>query len=372
MKPFEWKPEHETVVEKLARTNALETDWGNLRSMLKHLIDRNIKDMIEDVGGKHASPPPPRPSTPTYNASAAAVGPPTPPQNASPLRGLVIPPFPPRHPSDDLASRILPTHMSFQEVSKMREDLFRLLDDFENAPFTIQRICELAIRPREHYSSIGKYMRALEKTLLVTSTWDEYRFDTYTEDPSSPAWSNQLSNEALLHATTPIFSPIPFLTPNSGAPMGSSTSGSPPPPSPLTLDNNPDVPATPEGDENIPPAGMPISVVRSLRVDELDIKDETDTLSDSQASDSPITQPRMSDRPYSFSATTTVPSSTGETARIGGRSPPPLSERFVRSGTPEPSPERAREEVKRQKLEDSAKSTTEGGFEGGTKELDTA
>jgi len=254
--------------------------------------------------------------------------------------------------------------MTLEEVSGPKDEVFRLLDDFEGAPFTVQRVCELAFRPREHYSSVGKYLRALEKTLLVTSTWEEYRFDTYAEDPSSPAWVNQLSNEALSHATTPIFSPIPFLSHDSEAPIGRSTSRSPPPPSPLTLDNGVPLPETPgavEGDENVPPAGMPMSVVRSLRVDELDIKDGDATRVSLETSlpESPFMQPRMADQPHSFSATTTVPSSTGETARVGGRSPPPLSERFVRSGTPEPSPERVREEVKRQKLEESGKSGPE-------------
>ena len=43
-----------------------------------------------------------------------------------------------------------------------------------NAPFTIQRICELCIRPQDHYKAVGKYLRAVEKTLLVTSTWDSF------------------------------------------------------------------------------------------------------------------------------------------------------------------------------------------------------
>ena len=40
---------------------------------------------------------------------------------------------------------------------------------FEEAPFTIQRICELLIDPAKHYKSTDKYMRALLKNLLVVS-----------------------------------------------------------------------------------------------------------------------------------------------------------------------------------------------------------
>ncbi len=296
---------------------------------------QNIRMMIEDTTDRLPTSSPPRPSTPGSIASTAVVDPPTPPQNATPsaLKGLIIPPFPPRNPLDYLVSRILPTQMTLEEASTPRDEIFHLLDGFEyvaiyqtiinppkslnrGAPFTVQRVCELVIRPREHYSSLGKYLRALEKTLLVTSTWDEYRFDTYAEDPSSPAWVNQLSNEALSHATTPIFSPIPFLSQHS-------ESRSPPPPSPLALDHGaplPEVSGTIEGDENVPPAGMPMSVVRSLRVDELDVKDSdaTNVSLETGLPESPFMQPRMAEHPHSFSATTTVPSSIGETARVGG------------------------------------------------------
>ncbi|KAJ3294126.1 protein phosphatase 4, regulatory subunit 2 [Borealophlyctis nickersoniae] len=36
-------------------------------------------------------------------------------------------------------------------------------------PFTLQRLCELSIRPTEHHKTVWKYLRALEKVLLVTS-----------------------------------------------------------------------------------------------------------------------------------------------------------------------------------------------------------
>ena len=43
------------------------------------------------------------------------------------------------------------------------------VDMFEEAPFTIQRVCELLIEPGKHYTSTDKYMRALLKNLLVVS-----------------------------------------------------------------------------------------------------------------------------------------------------------------------------------------------------------
>lgn len=42
------------------------------------------------------------------------------------------------------------------------------------APFTVQRLCELICFPHKHYKRIDKYMRALEKIVLVVTTVDEY------------------------------------------------------------------------------------------------------------------------------------------------------------------------------------------------------
>lgn len=52
----------------------------------------------------------------------------------------------------------------------MKKMLIDRLDSFNNAPFTIQRISELLSDPRKQYSRIDKFMRAVEKTILVVST----------------------------------------------------------------------------------------------------------------------------------------------------------------------------------------------------------
>lgn len=56
-------------------------------------------------------------------------------------------------------------------------------------PFTVQRLAELAANPRGHYRSVGKYIRALERTLLVTSTHKDYPLDTYALDVQNGAHS---------------------------------------------------------------------------------------------------------------------------------------------------------------------------------------
>jgi len=53
---------------------------------------------------------------------------------------------------------------------RMKSSLLERFDAFTGAPFTIQRICELLINPRKEYNRADKYMRAIEKNILVVST----------------------------------------------------------------------------------------------------------------------------------------------------------------------------------------------------------
>lgn len=52
----------------------------------------------------------------------------------------------------------------------LKNSLLERLDSFTSAPFTVQRICELLTFPRKQYNRIDKYMRAIEKNILVVST----------------------------------------------------------------------------------------------------------------------------------------------------------------------------------------------------------
>lgn len=51
----------------------------------------------------------------------------------------------------------------------LKSTLLTRLDSFILPPFTIQRICELLAAPRKEYNRIDKYMRAVEKNVLVVS-----------------------------------------------------------------------------------------------------------------------------------------------------------------------------------------------------------
>jgi serine/threonine-protein phosphatase 4 regulatory subunit 2 len=52
----------------------------------------------------------------------------------------------------------------------MKNSLIERLDSFSSAPFTVQRICELLTCPRKQYNRVDKFMRAVEKNILVVST----------------------------------------------------------------------------------------------------------------------------------------------------------------------------------------------------------
>lgn len=52
----------------------------------------------------------------------------------------------------------------------MKNSLLEKLDTFTSAPFTVQRICELLTYPRKQYNRVDKFMRAIEKNILVVST----------------------------------------------------------------------------------------------------------------------------------------------------------------------------------------------------------
>ncbi|KAG0274157.1 protein phosphatase 4, regulatory subunit 2 [Linnemannia gamsii] len=54
-----------------------------------------------------------------------------------------------------------------------------LLDAFSSAPFTIQRVCELISSPTEHHTNLIKYLRAVEKVLMITSSINEFSNPAY-------------------------------------------------------------------------------------------------------------------------------------------------------------------------------------------------
>jgi serine/threonine-protein phosphatase 4 regulatory subunit 2 len=67
----------------------------------------------------------------------------------------------------------------------MKSTLLERLESFANAPFTVQRICELLTTPRKEYNRIDKFMRAIEKNILVVSTREPGPYGRRSENGDS-------------------------------------------------------------------------------------------------------------------------------------------------------------------------------------------
>lgn len=198
-------------------------------------------------------------------------------------------------------------------------------------PFTIQRICELTLYPRKHYKYLGKYLRAVERALLITSTIDAFPIIPPEDSESSSALAGSLRE-----VTTPLFSPIPFL--HEDARRSRSRS---PPMSPLQLPtasgaSNPNSEPLSLGPSAVALGANPSSGgLESSEVSALGLVDELDDPSPGH----------LSERPTALTSTTSITSEAGPSSTAGSTSPstPPsgkpmfggsLGDRFVRA-TPE-------------------------------------
>lgn len=76
----------------------------------------------------------------------------------------------------------------------MKKMLVEKLDSFTSAPFTIQRISELLSEPRKQYSRVDKFMRAVEKTILVVSTIPPGRTRTESSDSLDSGMNGDFSD----------------------------------------------------------------------------------------------------------------------------------------------------------------------------------
>lgn len=80
---------------------------------------------------------------------------------------LVIDVFHELSPTHDLPT--LPNVEPFK-FEEMKEQILEAINNFDSAPFTIQRLCELVVDPWREYKRTDKFMRAVEKNVRVVST----------------------------------------------------------------------------------------------------------------------------------------------------------------------------------------------------------
>lgn len=68
------------------------------------------------------------------------------------------------------------------DYDEMKRDILKSIDWFVDAPFTIQRLCELLVAPNEYYRRTDKFLRGIEKNVMVVST-TQPRASKYSPEP---------------------------------------------------------------------------------------------------------------------------------------------------------------------------------------------
>ncbi|KAI9480495.1 MAG: PPP4R2-domain-containing protein [Benjaminiella poitrasii] len=86
-----------------------------------------------------------------------------------------------------------------QSVDDLSMKITHIINDHKNCPFTIQRLCELVIEPKKYYKMYIKYLRAVEKVLLVTSYWEDYVHSAIDDELESLLNNNHSSTFSMFN-----------------------------------------------------------------------------------------------------------------------------------------------------------------------------
>ncbi|KZT58399.1 hypothetical protein CALCODRAFT_494878 [Calocera cornea HHB12733] len=165
--------------------------------------------------------------------------PPPRPEIPSTTFGLVFKKFPTRGPPSPKSTTVrLPALLNGEELRREEEKIGEMLEEFdEEAPFTMQRLSELLLYPFREYRMVGKYLRAVERVLSVTSSFDPQMYAPTAPASNQPgpsmAGPNTPSTPFQL-ASTPLFSPIPWVQ-GRELPIPTSRRSASPPMSPLDI-----------------------------------------------------------------------------------------------------------------------------------------
>lgn len=74
---------------------------------------------------------------------------------------------------EDPCDRLKPVpNVENTKFEELRQRIIDAMQKFTGAPFTVQRICELVTQPKKHYTQCDKFMRGIEKNVMVVSTVD--------------------------------------------------------------------------------------------------------------------------------------------------------------------------------------------------------
>lgn len=84
---------------------------------------------------------------------------------------------------------------------ELKSDIIERINSFDNAPFTIQRLCELILSPKAHYRRTDKFIRGLVKCVSVVTTIDNEGNKIYVE-PSRNGLTTIESSETSIDSQT--------------------------------------------------------------------------------------------------------------------------------------------------------------------------
>jgi len=90
-------------------------------------------------------------------------------------------------------------------IQLIKERIMERMQSFTSAPFTIQRISELLLKPSNHYNRVDKYLRGLEKCIMVVTTIDSNGSKIFIE--------LNLTNGVQSNSISPVTTPTRPLTP---------------------------------------------------------------------------------------------------------------------------------------------------------------
>lgn len=94
---------------------------------------------------------------------------------------------------------------SCMSTSVIKERIMERMQSFTSAPFTIQRISELLLKPNNHYNRVDKFLRGLEKCVMVVTTVDPNGSKIFIE--------LSLANGVMSNSISPVATPTRPLSP---------------------------------------------------------------------------------------------------------------------------------------------------------------
>lgn len=90
-------------------------------------------------------------------------------------------------------------NIEFTPYEEMKARILKIVDGFNGIPFTIQRLCELLTDPKRNYSGTDKFLRGVEKNVMVVSC-------LYPSSEKNSSNSLNRMNGVMFPSNSPVYS----------------------------------------------------------------------------------------------------------------------------------------------------------------------